>query len=362
MGDVRYSFNENPVAGMLINKPANKDLKWETTTQANFGLEMGFLDNRLSASVDLYNKRTDDLLLNVTIPSSSGFTNAIKNVGGIRNRGVEFTLGAVPLTGNQFSWNFDFNVATNKNEIVDLGGKKMVVPANRAPNDANILLLNEPLGVFYGYKTDGTFNTFDEIMNSAQPSAKPGDVKFVNQNDDSIINEDDRVVLGNAQPKFFGGFNNQFQYRGFDLSLFLRFSYGNDIYNLNRFTLQDLTGKRNNTVDVQDRWTEGNRETDMPRASSVKTSNISTDREVEDGSYLRLKSVQIGYNFSPEWFDGLFDNLRFYITGENLLTLTNYSGYDPEVSAYGASNVKMGYDGSTYPSVKTLKMGLNISF
>lgn len=361
MGDVRYSFNENKVVGMLISKPSNKDLKWESTVQSNLGIEMGFFSNRLSFLADLYHKRTNDLLLNVTIPATSGFTNAIKNIGSIENKGIELSIKGTPVVG-VFTWDTDFNIATNQNKIVDLGGQDIIVPADRAPNDANILLLNQALGIFYGYETNGVFSTYDEILESGQPSTQLGDVWLVDQDDNKIINEDDKVILGKAQPKFFGGWNNAFRYKNFDFSFFIRYSYGNEIYNVNRFNLQDLTGKRNNTTAVLDRWTEDNRDTDIPRASTVKTTNIATDREVEDGSYIRLKTIQIGYNFPSSWFNNKIQSLRIYFSGENLYTITNYSGYDPEVSAYGASNVKMGFDSSTYPSVKTIKFGLNVSF
>ncbi len=361
MGDVEYSFDGTKVPGMIINNPSNDDLKWETTAQTDLGIEIGFFKNRLLFITDLYIKNTHDLLLSVTIPASSGFTSALKNIGSIENKGVEFTMIATPVV-KAFSWDFDINIAFNHNEILDLGGQELIVPSNSAPNESNILIVGESLGTFYGYRTSGTFDSWDEIRNSSQPSAQPGDVRFINKEGTSnIINEEDRYIIGNAQPLFFGGFTNNFSYKSFDLSVFFRYSYGNELYNLNTFTLQDLTGKRNNTTAVLDRWTEENRYTDIPRATGIKTSNIATDREVEDASYLRLKAIQLGYNWNPKRFKELFQSIHIYISGENLLTFTRYSGYDPEVSSYG-SNVKMGYDSSMYPSSKSVRIGFNLTF
>lgn len=361
MADVTYSFNGYKVPGMLISQPSNDDLKWESTAQTNLGIEMGFFRNRLLFITDVYQKNTNDLLLYVTIPASSGFTSSLQNIGSIKNTGVEFTLKATPVDRG-LSWDIDFNIAFNRNEITELGGQELVVPSDAAPNSSNILMVGESLGTFFGYRTQGTFDTWDEIRNSAQPNARPGDVRFVNKEGTSdIINEDDRFIIGNAQPIFFGGFSNNFSYKNIDLSLFFRYSYGNELYNLNTFTLQDLTGKRNNTTEVLNRWTPDNIYTDIPRASSTKTTNIATDREVEDASYIRLKSIQLGYNWKPVSLNKYFTSAYFYLSGENLLTFTKYSGYDPEVSSYG-SNVKMGYDSSMYPSLKSLRLGINVSF
>jgi len=361
MADVEYSFDGTKVPGMLISSASNDDLKWESTAQSDLGIEVGFFKNRLLFITDLYIKNTSDLLLYVTIPASSGFTSALKNIGSIRNTGAEFTVKATPIVGD-FTWDIDFNIAFNHNEILDLGGQDQVIPSDAGPNASNILIVGESLGTFYGYKTQGTFDSWDEVRNSSQPNAQPGDVRFVNKEGTSdIINEDDRFIIGNAQPIFFGGFSNNFSYKNFDLNMFFRYSYGNDLYNLNTFTLQDLTGKRNNTTAVLDRWTPENLYTDIPRASSTKTTSIATDREVEDASYLRLKSIQLGYNWTTEKWSKYFTSAYIYLSGENLLTFTNYSGYDPEVSSYG-SNVKMGYDSSMYPSAKTVRLGVNLSF
>lgn len=357
-GGTRYVIGNQVVNGITPTQVPNRDLKWETTDQFDVGLEIGFLDNRLSFIADAYYKKTDDLLLNVVIPNTSGFESGLKNIGSIENKGIEFAIDAA-IFDKEFKWDFNFNITFNRNEIIDLGGEDEIIPAGTN----TILKVNESLGTFYGFVSDGLFQNPEEIIDSAQPTARPGDIRFVDFDENGIINEDDQQIIGNAQPEFYGGINNTFSYKGFELSVLFQYVYGNDLYNLNVVTLENLTGLQNQRTTVLDRWTPDNTNTIIPRATNTKPTNRPFDRYVEDGSYLRMKNIQLAYNLPQSVTSELgIQNLRIYANAQNLFTVTDYSGLDPEVSRYGSDNIRQGFDSGSYPNSKVFTLGLNVTF
>jgi TonB-linked SusC/RagA family outer membrane protein len=357
-GGTNYVFGNQVVNGITPTQVPNRDLKWETTDQFDVGLEIGFFENRLSFITDAYYKKTDDLLLNVVIPSTSGFDSGLKNIGSIENKGIEFAIDA-QIFDKEFKWDFNFNITFNKNEIIDLGGEDEIIPAGTN----TVLKVNESLGTFYGFVSDGLFQSPNEILDSAQPTARPGDIKFVDFDENGIINEDDQKIIGNAQPKFFGGINNTFSYKDFELSVLFQYVYGNDLYNLNVVTLENLTGLQNQRTTVLDRWTPDNTNTIIPRATNTKPTNMPFDRYVEDGSYIRMKNIQLAYNIPQFVISELgIKNLRIYANAQNLFIITDYSGLDPEVSRFGSDNIRQGFDSGSYPNSKVLTLGLNVTF
>jgi TonB-linked SusC/RagA family outer membrane protein len=360
MGTSNYTIGGVNVIGLAPSQVGNPDLKWESTAQTDLGLEFGFFNNRLTFVADVYYKTTRDLLLNVKIPTTSGFATSLQNRGKVENKGFEFSVNAVPLEG-KFRWTTSFNISFNRNKILDLAGVNQLF-AGLGPNQSTILQVGQPLGTFYGYVADGLFQTTAEIAASAQTTAKPGDIRFKDFNGDKKINDADRTILGNAQPKYTGGFINSFSYKGFDLTVLLQGSYGNSLYNINRGTLENLTGLQNQSATTLDRWTPTHTNTIIPRATSLKPTARSWDRAVEDGSYLRLKNLQLAYNFSAGALKGLgFNSLRVYANIQNLFTITKYSGLDPEVSRYASDNTSPGFDSGAYPNARTLTFGINVS-
>jgi TonB-linked SusC/RagA family outer membrane protein len=368
-----YPVDGQKETGYYPSQVANTKLKWETTAQYDAGIDVGFFDNRLNIVVDAYYKKTNDLLLSVKIPSTSGFTSGLKNVGEVENRGIEIAVNAVPLDG-VFTWNTGFNITFNRNKVMNLGELSFIYPSQPGQELSGIHLgriiqVGEPLGIFYGYVFDGIFSAADDIASSAQPAARPGDMRFKdisgsNGTPDGQINDLDRAIIGCAQPDFFGGFSNTFAYRNFELNMNTVFSYGNDIYNGTRVQMEDMQGASNMFASTINRWTLQNQNNTMPRMYRSKSVMRVSSQYVEDGSYLRIQNITLGYNVpsSALLFTKYVTGLRLYTSLQNFFTFTGYSGNNPEVSKYGSNNVGIGYDNFTYPLTKTVMFGLNINF
>jgi TonB-linked SusC/RagA family outer membrane protein len=360
-----YNFGNVIVIGYAPNRIANPNLKWETTAQLNFGLDLGLFKNRITITTDWYQKKTKDLLYNVSLPITSGFSTSLQNIGKVKNEGFEFAVNTVNLNG-AFQWNTNFNISFNKNKILDLGAVTDDIPSGGASGhlqlgNSGILRAGQPIGVFYGLVTDGIFQNAAEVAASGQKNARPGERRYKDINGDGVVNSSDRVILGHAQPDYTFGFTNNFSYKGFDLSIFIQGVQGNSIFNLNKYEMESMTGVSNQSASVLDRWTPANPSNDMPRASSAGSPYQVTSHQVEDGSYIRLKNVQLGYNFSPALLKRVrLSNVKVYISGQNLLTKTKYSGYDPEVSRFGQDNLSQGIDYGSYPSSKIFLVGINI--
>ncbi|CAN5217316.1 TonB-dependent receptor [soil metagenome] len=362
-----YVFGNTVSTGLGPNQIANPDLSWETTTQADLGVDVGFLNNRITLTADVYLKRTKDLLLNVTVPSTSGFASAIKNLGKVENKGVELSISSRNIDG-AFKWSTDFNFALNRNKVLDIGGTPQIFAGNVANIgqglNSGIIRVGEPLGSFFGYVTNGLYQTADELTALADPQArKPGDRKYLDLNGDKKIDDNDRTIIGRAQPKFLGGISNTFSYKGVELTAFFQGVYGNNILNANRYELEYLNATTNQDRDVLNRWTPTNTNTDMPRASTTRPANRVSTRQIEDGSYLRLKNIQLAYNLPASVLNSLkIQSVRVYVTAQNYLTWTSYSGYDPEVNRFGQDSRSQGFDYASYPSAKTILFGLNVGF
>ncbi|WP_052695004.1 SusC/RagA family TonB-linked outer membrane protein [Hymenobacter sp. AT01-02] len=360
--------------GIRPDRIGNRDLKWETSNQYNVGVDFGLFNDRLTLNVDAYRKRSNDLLLSVPLPQSTGaqVLDIIQNVGSVENKGLEFALNTVNVEGQNggFSWNTNLNLSMNRNKVLDLGtlaNDQNQQVSRTIINGSSITQVGQPLGVFYGHKVQGIFQSADEIAAApAQPgNPQPGDIRFVDVNGDNKINNDDRTIIGNPNPKAQGGVTNTFAFKGIDLSVFFQGSFGNDIYNANRQALESLTGPVNQLTTVLDRWTPTNTNTDIPRAvfNDPNGNGRLSSRWIEDGSYVRLKNVTLGYTLPTSLINKVrVSSLRIYVSGQNLITWTDYTGYDPEVSADPFSSTGFGRDFGVYPQSRTYTIGLNASF
>jgi TonB-linked SusC/RagA family outer membrane protein len=350
---------------------ANPNLRWERNAQFDAGIDVGMLHNRIQLTADYYIKKTSDLLFDVTVPTSSGFASTLKNIGSVQNRGFELSLTTINISkGGQagFRWRSDFNLTFNQNKILTLDGRQEFTAGTDAVIFATavnpiLLRVGSPLGNFYGRVTDGIFQSQAEVDASAQKNAKPGDLRYKDLNGDGIVNDVDRAVIGNANPKLFGGFNNTFSFKGFDLNIFLQGVSGYSILNYGTFDLVNLTGGNNQSARALDRWTPENPSTTVPRANAAGGARILSDFQIEDGAYLRVKNISLGYNLPKSLLDRLsIGSAKIYVTAQNLFTFTNYTGYDPEVNRYGSSSLSQGLDYGAYPTAKTLLAGLNLRF
>lgn len=371
LGVQRYSFdNTSAEVGFAPNRLGNPDIKWETTKQIDFGVDMEILSGRLSFTADVYYKKTDDLLLQVRLPMSSGFTTTFRNIGSVDNKGVEFGVQSINID-KAFRWTTSFNIAFNRNRVLDFGDEQ----ERYIGDDYNLfkgqavglIRVGEPVGNFVGWKNDGIIKNEEELALAPKSgNDHVGSRRFVDLNGDGVMNNDDRTILGNALPRFTGGIQNTFTYKNFDLDVFFQFSYGNQVYNMTQLELEFLNGRQNNSVTVLDRFQPGtNEDTDVARAGNPPYIYFrqSNDRYVEDGSFIRLRNLSFGYNLpvdnmNVDWLR----SAKIYFSGQNLLLLTKYSGYDPEVNINPQSNTLLGFDYASYPSAKLYSLGLKLGF
>jgi TonB-linked SusC/RagA family outer membrane protein len=334
------------------------NLKWETTQQTNIGIDVSLLNNRLTIISDYYIKKTEEMLLNKRIPSSTGYTTALLNVGAMENRGVEFAVGSKNIAGD-LKWNTDFNISFNKSKITSLPGGS--IQLGQLNNDGRGLVSiakeGEPLGTFYGYVSEGV-----------DPAT--GNIKYKDLDASGNLSDGDKTIIGNANPKFSWGLTNDFKYKNWSLNIFFQGVQGNDIFNATRIETEGMYNANNQLTTVLNRWTTPGQITDMPKADFSGVQNLKvSSRYVEDGSYFRLKSITIGYSIPDAKLSKLsISKARFYLTAENLFTWTKYSGLDPELSIYGRSNdnslknIAPGIDYGTYPQTRDIIFGLNLSF
>lgn len=327
----------------------NKDLKWETTTQYNAGIDIMLIDSRISLTMDAYYKKTKDLLLYTNIGGTGGLKNPLRNGGEMENKGFEFNITSYNLTGN-FKWDTNFNMSFNKNELTKLQLTSQYPEANiEGAGYAIRTAAGRPLGSFYGY-----------VAHGVDPDT--GSMIYEDRNGNGYIDPDDRTYIGNAQPDFIFGMTNNFSWKGLTLSVFLQGSYGNDIYNVNKMETESMRNQNNQRVTVLDRWQRPGMITEIPKAGDPGNYYISS-RFIEDGSYLRVKSVTLSYDLKRSWIRKIgLQSMNIYVTGNNLLTLTKYSGYDPEVNMDGGSASLLGLDYGTYPQNRSFIFGTNITF
>ena len=364
IANTSYYFNNSFLAsGFAPDNPGNNNLKWETTDQFDAGLDIGLFESRLTFTADYYYKKTNDLLFFAELPWTSGYASYIKNIGSLRNSGFEFALSSANFV-NAFKWNTDFNISFNSNRVLDLNGEELFIN-----NDTYKLKIGswaviregEPLGSFWGLESDGLWQLAD-AAEAAKYGAQPGDFKYVDQNNDGQINADDRKIIGHALPKFFWGFGNTISFKNISLHIFFQGQHGNQILNSNRFELESGNGLSNASVDMLDRWTPDNPGNVYARANRNADYLHMSDRYLEDGSYVRLKTITLSYNLPAKWMNSIkIEGIKLYFTAENLLTFTKYTGFDPEVSRYGQDNTRMGYDYGGYPASRSFIFGLTLN-
>lgn len=380
-----YPFDNNSAnVGVAPISLPNEDLKWETTEQWNLGLDLGFLNDRISFTADIYRKTTRDLLLDATLPYTSGYMTAMKNIGKVRNDGLELTLNTVNFENKKFKWTSNFNISFNKNKVMELS-ENQVSLLSTAKFDQNfnsqpnyIAKIGYPMGMIYGYVYDGTYKyeDFDKSGTSytlkgnvphyiSESNTQPGMPKYADLNGDGIIDTNDRTMVGRGLPIHTGGFTNNFDYKGFDLSVFFQWSYGNDVLNANRLLFESGFQKKrelNQFASYNNRWTPENSNSNIPAATNSSSNLVISSRVVEDASYLRLKAVTLGYTVPKTFLKSLrIDNARVYVAAQNLWTLTGYSGYDPEVSVRDGG-LTPGLDFSSYPKALSVSFGINLGF
>jgi len=350
------------VAITAASQAANPDLKWESTAQFNVGVDLTMYNSRLRFTGDYYKKNTDDLLLNVPLPGTSGVGSVLTNVGEVQNKGIELSLGGVPVQTDKFTWDTNFNVAINDNEVLALAGEDEISLGEPGlPGFGNTIFLEvgKPIGQLRGYVQDGVWQS-SEATEAAVFGAIPGSPKYVDQNNDGELTADDIVDIGNTLSDYTFGWNNKFSYGNFDLNIFIQGVQGNDIYNLGR--IRTIHSADPTHVDILNRWTPQNQNTSIPSFAGNVNELQQSSRWIEDGSYIRFKTITLGYNFSDEVIDklGWLSSARLYVTGTNLITITDYSGFDPE-SSDGVDTLG-GIDLASYPSQKGFTLGLNINF
>ena len=350
----------------------NTNLKWESTKQLDLGVDVSFFQNRLAVTADYYQKKTFDLLLSTPIPTTSGFSSTVLNVGNIVNKGFDFDIRSINTQGH-FKWNTSLNLSVNRNTITNLNTETDILLMG-----GSLLRKGQPVGTFYGYIFDGIFQTDQEAASSpvlvgqepgsANPAsiAKAGDRKYRDINNDGKIDANDRTLLGSAQPDFTFGFNNSFSYKNIELTVFFQGSEGNKMANFNNLDLLNFTGQNNVLAEAGlNRWTPDNHSNKYPRALSTGSLDVGvfSSAIVEDASYLRLKNITLAYRV-PEYIINKvkIKSLRVFAGATNLWTLTNYSGYDPEANTYGQSTTLIGIDAGGYPQARTYTLGVNVGF
>ena len=402
MGSVWIPYNgTSTVPGFVSKQLYNPDLQWETNVTSNFGLDMGFLNQRIQLTVDLYNINTKNLLLDAPIPLLSGYKSMMINAGRTNNRGIELALTTHNINTKDFSWSTTLNLSHNRNEVKELyNADYMEIVSNWAQTSEfnksdYIIRVGEPLGQMYGYRLAGIYTvddfTFDEATQKYTVKEgipydknfypKPGFWKFEDLDGDKQITESDKTVIGNANPKLYGGLTNNFTWKGFDLSIFLNFSIGNKIYSANKMYYTKFNNRWRNTLkdEALQRFTIINDKGENIQNDPVQLAAVNAGRNyvsvegssnlyfhsgyVEDGSFLKINNVSLGYTLPKSLIKKIhLSNVRFYATGYNLYTFTKYSGYDPEVNTYSNGGLTPGIDWGAYPSSISVVFGANITF
>lgn len=358
-------YNDAVVAGTQPSRIANPDIRWETTTQTNVGIDFGILEGRISGSIDYFIKNTDDLLLNLPLPRSTGFNSILTNVGKVKNSGIELQLNTTNINARDFKWTTSFNIAAIRNEAVEIGGLTQIITGSLGNvGNTAIITPGEPIYSYYGYQITGIFNTEQEVAESAQPSSRPGYPIFQDTNNDGAITPADQVILGKPFPDFTAGLGNDISFKRFNLNFFIQMVQG--VENINVQAIQSMypANFRRNKFRHQflDRWSPTNQDAIYP--SGVQPSAYGASKvhnlTIEDASFIRLRTITLGYDLPiPE--NNFLQGLRVYVTGQNLITITDYVGWDPEASLRGNTTAARADDNS-YPLTKTFLFGLSANF
>jgi len=365
LGVYNYDLSGALVSGLSPGNIANPDLRWETTATTDFGIDLDLFGNRLNFVADYYYKKTTDLLWNVSIPQTSGFASIFKNVGSLQNKGLELSLGGA-IFEKDFKWNSQINWSLNRNKVLDIPG---YTPSTQEEISGHLKINGSwlepglPVGVWNLLKYDGVFQNQEQFDKGPRSAAndKLGDARFIDRNGNGSINlAEDRMIVGDPNPDFIYGWSNNFSYKGFDLSVYMQGTYGNDILNVQRAESNVSGPWGNQRKEIVDRWTPTNTTSNIPRARvTVNPLLLQSSWLIEDGSFLRVKTASLGYTFRPT---KSISSCRVYVTGQNLLTFTKYSGFDPEVNSSGNTNLQLGVDYNAYPAARTFLVGVNVGF
>lgn len=378
----KYGIGNNTVTVLTPKQLKNANLKWEGASSVNLGVDLGFFDNRLNVTADFFIKDTKDLLLAQSLAHVTGFDSQMQNIGKIQNKGIELSLNSTNMQTRNFTWQTNFNISFIKNTLKGLASGVESMYA-RSGFDSNftaydyIATVGQSLGLIYGYEFDGIYQSSDfyttpdnqlilkeGITNNARyGTVKPGVVKYKDQDGDGIITTNDRTVIGNAMPKWYGGITNTFNYKGIDFSFMFQFNYGNDIYNATRlYATQSRSGRRNMLAEVADRWSPTNASNKVPSQDGYIVNDVYS-RFIEDGSFLRLKNITLGYTLPHKWTRKFHaSKLRIYATGQNLFCISGYSGYDPEVNSASSNPMTPGLDWGAYPKSRVFTFGIDLQF
>ncbi|GIJ93683.1 SusC/RagA family TonB-linked outer membrane protein [Capnocytophaga stomatis] len=347
------SNNTNALVTISPTSFSNPDLTWETTTQSNIGIDIALFNNRLALTADAYLKRTTDLLMNVPLPATSPYPFVYRNEGEMTNKGLEFGINSRNFVGEDFNWNTAFNISFNRNKLEKLTLQKVYYYARTSERtNEYVVRMQEgmPLGQFWGRISEGV-------------NPDTGDIVYRDVNGDGNVDSNDKTFIGDPNPDFTFGLTNDFTYKNFSLNIFLQGSYGNDIYNASRIEMEGMYDGKNQSTAVINRWRTPGQITDIPRAVRGTNNIFASSRWVEDGSYLRVKSVTLSYNVPVQSLEKLgIRKIQPYFTAQNLLTFTNYKGFDPEVNQFTGNQPIFGIDWGTYPQTKTFIFGLNVEF
>jgi TonB-dependent starch-binding outer membrane protein SusC len=347
--------NAAPVIALApTNTAGNPDLRWETQDQINGGVDVGFFDNRVTFSVDAYRTKTTDLLLNVNLPGVSAYASQLRNVGSLKNEGLEFSINTINVEGDRFLWRSNLNVSTNRNEVTSLGTTEQIIQGNY------LIRPGLPLSTVLGFQVDGLYQPGDACLLIATADCAPGEYKVQDTNGDKVINNDDRVILGDADPDFFGGFSNTMSYGPVSLDAFFNFSYGNRLVNITKQRNALVRGVYNERKESLDHWSSTNTDTDIPRPNANRPTFLYSTL-VEDASFLRLQTLTLGYQVS-EGLIPVIGGARFYLTGQNIWLLTDYTGFDPELSRNGGNSTQRGLDNNGIPRPRVWNLGVNLTF
>jgi len=356
--------------GLQLASLANPDLKWESTAQLNIGLDMAFFENRLNLTANYYQKTTRDLLLATPLPATAGFSSAIQNVGEVQNTGFELSLSSINID-SELRWSTTLNMSSNRNEVIALADniERTFISVPGLQNIDPIFVLEEgqPLGAYYGYQFEGIYQQNDANI---PDGFAPGDPKYADISGsegtpDGIINSDDRTVIGDPNPDLVLGITNTFEYKGFDLSIFFNGEVGKDVVNWNKTFWETGLVNFQRTPNAANAWSTSNPTNDIPRVGfttsiSSQGSESMSSRLIEDGTFIRLRNLTLGYTFPKP--TKAFSSLRLYVTGQNLLTITDYSGFDPEANYSAGSATIQGFDFGSYPLSRTYLFGVQVKF
>jgi len=373
-----YVFNNTRASGIGLNRLANPELKWEKTAQSDIGIELGLFDNRIALEADVYYRKTTDMLLSAPLPRTSGYDNITRNIGSMENKGLEISLNTINVKAGSFQWSTTFNVSMNKNKVLSLATPADIFSGNPGfVNNTGVIRVGESVGSFYGLVRLGTWGTdeADEAAKftsyrSSQPIL-PGDLKYKDMNGDYVINDADRVIIGNNNPDAWGSFINNFRYGNFDLMIDLQYSYGNDVLNMTKHSAEDRVSIANSYTSVLNAWTPTNQNTSVAAIRDTRAGYVTNvdSHWVEDGSFLRGRNILLGYTFPTPMVERIkLDRLRIYASVQNFFLSTKFSGNDPEVVSVsyaggGSSTTNYFSQGQTffdYPKPTVYMLGLSI--